>query len=217
MSYKQSGRYQVPMSEDYEPGSNNEVLKNFLHINEKSIIEKAEEQELERAGKELVDLYDANHTFTAKNICYIHEVWLGNLYPFAGTYRTVNMEKGGFPFAGANRIAPLMEKFEHQYLKKYTPCHFDQPKEIALALGIVHVELIIIHPFREGNGRTARLLANLMSLQADQPVLNYDVINQTLHARGFKQYVEAIHSGFNKDYQPIQTIFYRILEDSKLT
>jgi len=36
----------------------------------------------------------------------------------------------------------------------------------ATALAEVHAELILIHPFREGNGRLARLLALLMALQA---------------------------------------------------
>lgn len=46
-------------------------------------------------------------------------------------------------------------------------------KTFGFSLGIVHVEFIIIHPFREGNGRVARLLANLMALQARRSILNY--------------------------------------------
>ena len=37
----------------------------------------------------------------------------------------------------------------------------------------VHAEPILIHPFREGNGRCARLLATLMGLQAGLPALDF--------------------------------------------
>jgi len=30
----------------------------------------------------------------------------------------------------------------------------------------VHTELVLIHPFREGNGRCSRILASIMALQA---------------------------------------------------
>ncbi len=34
----------------------------------------------------------------------------------------------------------------------------------------VHEELVLIHPFREGNGRVARLLSTLMAFQAGLPM-----------------------------------------------
>jgi cell filamentation protein len=40
-------------------------------------------------------------------------------------------------------------------------------------LAVTHVELILIHPFREGNGRLARLLADVMAVQADRGLLDY--------------------------------------------
>lgn len=76
-------------------------------------------------------------------------------------------------FANPNFISNLMEKFEKDFLAKYTPCHFENIDELAYALGIVHIEFILIHPFREGNGRTARLLANLMAMQAKKPPMNF--------------------------------------------
>ena len=77
------------------------------------------------------------------------------------------MSKGGFPFAAAGQVPRLMEKFSENILKKYTPCEPNNDiKKTAKTLATVHVELILIHPFREGNGRVARLLADLMAAQA---------------------------------------------------
>ena len=48
--------------------------------------------------------------------------------------------------------------------------------EIAEAIATVHTEYILIHPFREGNGRLGRLIAVLMGLQAGLPVLDFGAI-----------------------------------------
>ncbi len=97
----------------------------------------------------------------------MHDLWLGGIYSFAGKYRTVNMSKAGFPFSAAERIPALMDMFEKNFLSKFTPCHFLDIEEIIYALAIVHVELVIIHPFREGNGRTARLLTAIRRSKQD--------------------------------------------------
>lgn len=214
MTFKNSGRYSVPSDEDFEPGSNNEVIKNYLGIKYKEIMEAVEQSELGRTELELLDIYDENHRFTAEDICNIHELWLGDIYPMAGKYRTVTMEKDGFPFASSGQIEKLMNELEKNYLSKYTPCHFIDTNQLAYALGVVHVELILIHPFREGNGRTARLLADLMAVQANKPPLNYSLIAQTENHQGFEKYILAIHAGFEGNYIPMQNIFAILLEQS---
>ncbi|MGQ3892370.1 Fic/DOC family protein [Legionella sp. CNM-4043-24] len=209
-----NGRYKVPTDEDYEPGSNDSVLKNLLGIKRSEVIEQVEAQELLRIGLELVALYDANYQFLAEDICNIHELWLAGIYAFAGKYRTVMMSKDGFPFANPERIPQLMAVFESNYLQKYTPCNGLSDKELAEAIGIVHVELIIIHPFREGNGRVARLLANLMALQAGKDMLNYAAIDRTINPNGYKNYINSIHEGFCGHYEGIKNIFLELFKDS---
>lgn len=99
MSFKKSGRYTVPSDEDFELDSNNAVLKNYLGIKTKKEIEALEEKELERTESELLTIFDENHKFTSEDICDIHDLWLADIYPFAGKYRRVDMSKEGFPFA----------------------------------------------------------------------------------------------------------------------
>lgn len=93
---KNYDRYIVPTDEDYEPHSNNQVLKNYLNAISKEEIENLEARELERTEIELLHIFDENHQFTAEDLCNIHELWLGDIYPSAGKYRTVNMEKPAF-------------------------------------------------------------------------------------------------------------------------
>lgn len=214
MDFRNTPRYSITEQEAYEPGSDNQVLKNFLGIKEKELMDQLEARELIRTEKEIFSMYHANYSFNAQDICSMHKLWLKNIYSFAGKYRTVNMSKDGFPFAGAPYISSCMEKFEKDCLAKYTPCHNSNFSELALALGVTHIEFILIHPFREGNGRIARMLATLMGLQANQPPLDFELIDQTIYPQGFKNYIAAIHAGHAGNYQPIQDIFLMILNFS---
>lgn len=209
---KKHDRYSVPADEDYEPGSDRLVLKNYIEIKSKEKMDLAEAQELKRVELEVIKKFHQDYLFTANDICNIHANWLGDIYPFAGKYRTVNMQKDGFLFARADFIPKLMNQFEAEYLAKYTPCHFSDIDELAYALSIVHVEFILIHPFREGNGRIGRLLTTLMALQAGKPPLNFREIDQTITPEGFKNYILAIHAGLDKNYKPMQEIFKKILQ-----
>lgn len=209
---RNTGRYEVSADEDFEPGSNGAVLKNFYGITSQSKIEALEGFELNRVEKELIETIEPDHKFTSKDICNIHKMWLGDIYPSAGKYRSVSMSKGGFLFAVPNLIDSLMKNFEKKYLRKYTPCSTQDTEELALALAIVHLEFILIHPFREGNGRVARLLSDLMVMQAGREPLNYLPISHERNQEGFKNYILAIHVGVSEDYGPIKKIFKKLLE-----
>lgn len=192
----------------HQPGSRGRVLKNKLGIISTREMDRIEGEAKESALIKLAGLYSAKHRFTAKDICRIHEVWLGGIYDWAGKYRQVNVTKGDFPFASAAQIPRLMKDFEQGALREYTPCNFKSLDEIAEALATVHVELVLIHPFREGNGRASRLLADLMALQANLPPLDFWVI------RGKKreEYFKAVQEGMDRNYRPMAAIFSDVLK-----
>ena len=156
---KKSGRYKTDglVEDQYENGSKGLVLKNLLHIKDKREIEEIETIELYRATDELTEIYDQDHQFTAADIRNMHRNWLGKVYEWAGKYRQVTISKGGFTFALPKFIPQLMDDFEKKELSLNTPCNFKNRKEQTQALAIVHIELLLIHPFREGNGRLSRL------------------------------------------------------------
>lgn len=213
---KKSGKYAVSSNEDFEPGSHDGVLKNYLGITSKEEIEQVEAEKLKQAQSEAIDLYSKDYQFTSEDICDLHSLWLGDVYPSAGEYRSVDMSKGGFPFASATQIPRLMEQFEKDFLSEYTPCNFSDINELSFAIGVVHVELIIIHPFREGNGRISRLLANLMVSQADRPALDFSPIAQDRQTDGFNSYIAAIHAGVDGNYSLIQALFKRLIGQQRI-
>ncbi len=62
--------------------------------------------------------FDQQHRFTAADIRIMHRTWLGEIYAWAGEYRSVNMSKDGFPFATAGLIPDLMLKFQKRVLSQ---------------------------------------------------------------------------------------------------
>jgi len=70
-------------------------------------MDQIEGREQRRALDELIRIYDKDHRFTATDIRRIHQLWLGNVYEWAGEYRHVNVSKDGFMFAAAeDRMGP---------------------------------------------------------------------------------------------------------------
>lgn len=64
------------------------------------------------------------------------------------------MGKGGFEFAGAKYLPALIEQFERDYLAGYSELVSLEQEGLIRYLAESHVEFILIHPFREGNGRS---------------------------------------------------------------
>ena len=194
----------------FEPGSNGQVLKNRLGVTSRQEMDGIEARALERALDNLVRTYDESHRFTAADIRECHRIWLGEIYEWAGEYRRVNVSKDGFPFAAAAQVPALMDQFERDVLRCCTPCTFADRADVVRALAETHVELVLIHPFRDGNGRLARALSTLMALQAGLPLLDFRVL------AGMKKnaYIAAIQAGLDKHYVPMESLLREIIEQS---
>lgn len=200
-------RYSTGPEGEAQPGSEGQVLRNRLGITSAQGIEVVESQALLVATDRAILETQTDQRFTAADICRLHKMWLGDIYDWAGEYRNVNMSKDGFPFAAAMFIPQLMQEFENGPLRRYTPCTFHGEEEQVEALAVTHAELILIHPFREGNGRCARLLAVLMGLQAGLPALKFN----TMEGEGEARYIAAIHAAHANDYGPMQRVFGEVI------
>jgi len=73
--------------------------------------------------------------------------------------------------------------------------------------GKTHIEFFLVHPFREGNGRLSRLLADVMAVQAGFQPLDYSCWDQDKSA-----YISAIQAGLSMNYQPMKGLVSRAVE-----
>lgn len=209
MTQKRGKRYDVSQltENQHQPGSRGLVLRNLRAITSKLEMDLAEAEALKKATDTLVRSYDIHRRFTAGDICRMHRTWLGQIYPWAGRYRQVNLVKDDLPFAAAAQVPQLMQVFEEGPLRRHTPCTFSAPSRVINALAEVHVEFILIHPFREGNGRVGRILSTLMALQANLPLLDF----RPIHGRRNEDYFAAVRAGLDRNYKPMEEIFQLVL------
>ncbi len=208
---KKSGRYDTSslIEDQFEPGSQGRVLRNLLGLKTKRAMGAAESDEFLRTTNWAIRTYERDHIFIAGDICLLHHDWLKEIYIWAGQYRQVIMSKDDFTFAFPAQIPKLMLELEGNYLRRYTPCSAMSFDQLVEAVAVVHVELLLIHPFREGNGRMARLLALLMTLQAGLPLLDFSMI------AGKKKlaYFRAVRTGLDRNYKPMMQIFRDLISE----
>lgn len=169
-------RYQVPSGgNEWEPGSNDRVLRNLLGIKRATLMDKAEYEALVQAKIDYFDLIETETRFSVDLILRMHSDWLAAIYPFAGMLRTIDLiapAQGDVPefrFCHAAYLESNLDSFEKKFLDTHTPCRAFTTKNLSEKLAITHAEFIAIHPFREGNGRVGRWITELMSLQAGYP------------------------------------------------
>lgn len=183
----------------FEPGSNDLVLANKLAITSPDDMDEAELVLLQQLYEQvLVDDFP-DRQITVADLQDWHHLWLGNVYDWAGCVRSVNMSKGDFPFAAAAQIPRLLDSFERDCLTRFTSCNGLSRADLVEAIAVTHIELILIHPFREGNGRLSRLLADVMAVQGGAEPMDYSVWDANKSA-----YFAAIQAGVQCDYQPMK-------------
>jgi cell filamentation protein len=200
-------RSSTPVS--FQPDSRKRVLRNKAGIT--SAIEMSDRELLayREAAMRLSEEFSWNHSFTAGDIQYIHRVIFGEIYEWAGEYRNVKLSKDEFVFARAKFIPDLMEQFSEEVLKRETPPKTKTKKSLARLLAKIHVELVLIHPFREGNGRTIRLLLHLIAQQAGFSGMDFSSIER--EGTSYNAYIGAIHEGMKKNYVPMASILLKTI------
>lgn len=142
---------------------NSNTLINKLEIKDQATLQKYEARItaaklLALRQKGITGNFDKNH------FANIHRYIFEDIYPFAGKFRTENIAKGYFRFAEWEYIEEELDKLllklkSENYLKEKSK------EELARALAYYMSELNVLHPFREGNGRTIREFIRQLALR----------------------------------------------------
>ena len=184
------------------PPGEHEILPNLLGLTDPEEAWEAEFEGFLSAQIELAEGLTATTVFNAAYIKHIHFSALKHLYEFAGKYRNVNLSKGGFAFPAARFLDASMGAFDKETLTRM-PHKYLSGESLIRDVAIVHAELLFIHPFREGNGRTARTLANLMVIKQGHNPLNFKGID-------FELYIKAVQMAAGKEYRLMEDLMKTI-------
>ncbi|GGG60157.1 Fic/DOC family protein [Hymenobacter glacieicola] len=184
-----------------------EVLPNLLGLSSLEEVQQVETEGFLLAEQSLLNELREDELFDVAYIQEIHRRALSRVYGFAGRYRTVNLSKSGFTFPAAMHLPQSMADFERSMLRSL-PHTWPDAASLTRDVAHVHAELLFIHPFREGNGRTARVLANLMAYKNGSTSFQWEALAEP---ERFNQYVQAVQAAGRLDYEPMQVVIASVL------
>ena len=141
------------------PDSN--VLKNKLNIRENKLLKTAEEEITLIKQMELLK-NPIKGNFSKAHLMNIHKFIFEDIYSFAGKIRKEQISKADTLFYPPDLIDRELDKVFAKIKEKNMIKETDEEK-VFDNLAYVMAELNIIHPFREGNGRSIREFIRLMA------------------------------------------------------
>ena len=164
------------------------ISDSFKLANEEEKISKKKALEMFQTG-----FLDSLQAGSLEALIQIHKYLFEDIYEFAGQLRTVNIAKGNFRFAPAIYLNEALKSIE-----KMPQSTFDEIIE-------KYVEMNIAHPFREGNGRSARIWLDLILKLELNKVVDWSKVDKD-------DYLPAMERSPIKDIEIKHLIFAALTE-----
>ncbi len=166
---------------------------NLLRLTDPERINESEAEGITRAELFVFEL-DIDEPISTWLMLSVHKLAFGHLYDWAGKWRTTQVTVGQLEPPQPNQVLQLMYQFVDNLNFKLQKAvdRFDHLDCLTFA----HYEFIRIHPFNNGNGRTGRILMNIVALK-----LGYQPL-QLYHREGEsrKTYINAMKTADRGDF-----------------
>lgn len=176
------------------------VIEDGFTIKGKSLREHFEVVNHQEAIEFVESLASNEYVLNKLDILSIHHLVLQKIEKdFAGKYRT-----SGVRISGANFVPPNALKVD-EFVGELIDFANDSEVDILIRSAIFHHRFVWIHPFFDGNGRTARLLLNLILMKSGFPpaiILKNDR----------KKYYDALNQANNQDYSKLVLLILQAVE-----
>lgn len=153
------------------------TLKNKLGIQDSYELARIEEK---ISKKKAIELFDSDYlksyeVGTFRMLAAIHKYLFEQIYDFAGKIRDVNIAKGNFRFVPVMYLQAAIENVE-----KMPQLTFDEIIE-------KYVEMNVVHPFREGNGRSTRIWLDLILKKEINLVVDWSLVDKNDYLSAMKR------------------------------
>lgn len=144
------------------------VLENKLGILEAAELAREEERISKTKALELFEkcILDSLEAGKFSSLSSIHKYLFDEIYHFAGEIRDVNLAKGNFRFAPVMYLKPALEHIDNM------------PQSTFEEIVEKYVEMNVAHPFREGNGRSARIWLDLILKKEIGKVIDWSKVDK---------------------------------------
>lgn len=180
-----------------------------------SEIIKFEAEGIKRAQQYIIKISN-QEKITPQVILDLHKEGFGFIFPdWAGKFRTVEVIVGEYEPPHYSKLPELIKNLCDDLTERLKHLPSLQQEETFLAelislLAWFQHRFVWIHPFRDYNGRIARLLTNLLLLNLGLPILTIKA--DTGEDRN--QYVEAMKSADNHDPSKLENLLAKALKES---
>jgi cell filamentation protein len=210
-SHKHSDRYDVSGNVEAEFVDREQtVLVNKKGITDLRSLQIAEEEGLANAYEALLEEVRLDTPINCDLIRHTHLRIFGDLYDWAGRWRTVWIRKPGITWPPPDFLDQNMQELEQTVLQKYPAFELQDDAIFCAAIAEIQGEFLVIHPFREGNARTIKVCTNLLAIQTGRPLLVYNSSND-----GQEKYIAAATAAFKRNYAPMAEIIQQALDSAR--
>lgn len=174
------GKYDVENQDDYLLKNNLLDATSYEQLEQlESVAFSIRSSQLERKG------FDWLTPLSISKVKSLHGFLFQDVYPFAGEFRDVQLMKGQTRFCQAEFIESNLKKL---CLQLQDEPSWESKEKAVSRLTYYKAEFNMIHPFREGNGRTIRLIIRELAHSQDYD-WDFQKIDQSLYIKAMIQSV----------------------------
>lgn len=177
--------------------SNSDVLRNELNILDHDSLEEAELAFTALRYNEYSSNIPSINTFNLTHFKKLHKQLFQDVYEWAGEIRIVDISKGFTQFCTCVRIEAEANK---QFSRIPSLINIQSREALIKEIADIFCELNIVHPFREGNGRTQRFFFEELFFFLGMDVVWPDISKE--------EWVNANISGYNGELGSLTHILH---------
>ena len=180
---------------DYTPP----IEDNLLGISDREKLNEEEARGIILAEEFMYDL-DESVEINISLVLQLHQIAFGHIYDWAGKWRTTDFKVGQHIPPPYQQVPTLMYQFLDEL--NFRLGRVQDKESLVSVIAYAHHEMVKIHPFVNGNGRTSRLFSDIIS------VLNgYDqIILYHREGQARRTYLEAIRAADQYDYSKLEEL-----------
>lgn len=173
------------------------------HITLQSELNEWEEVNILKAEGWLFSTHSHGNFLSLEFLRLVHKKIFNDTWSWAGEFRSTEKTIGVAPFYITTQITNLLEDTRHQLLhcpQDNTTIFNQKIDEIACRF---HHRLVAIHPFPNGNGRHARLMTDILLVQAGLPRFTWGNKNLASKSPVRDRYIAALRKADKHDYSEL--------------